>query len=68
MPESAQGYGWSIFRKPAMAEVVDLYLARHPEYDPGSEGRRRFLTTGRADAQNGLVEQFWGQPLAFDAA
>ena len=52
----------------ATAEAIDLYLARHPEYDPGSEGRRRFLTTGRAGPQNGLVERFWGQPLVFDAA
>jgi glutamate racemase len=52
----------------ATAEAVVRYLAEHPEYDPGSSGLRRFLTTGEPSAQNDLVEAFWGAPLSFDAA
>jgi glutamate racemase len=52
----------------ATAEAVERYLGRHPEYDPGSSGRRRFLTTGRPGKQNGLVERFWGEPLMFEGA
>ncbi|MEO8813403.1 MAG: aspartate/glutamate racemase family protein [Caulobacteraceae bacterium] len=51
----------------ATAEAIALYLARHPEYDAGSAGARRFLTTGRPGLQNGIVERFWGGPLTFDA-
>jgi glutamate racemase len=51
----------------ATADAIQRYLARHPEYDHGRDGRRRFLTTGRAGVQNGLVERFWGAPLVFDA-
>ena len=57
-----------IHQPQATAEAVERYLAGHPEYDPGSGGRRRFLTTGRPGAQNGLMERFWGEPLAFEAA
>lgn len=57
-----------IHQPDATADAVSLYLARHPEYDPGHDGVRRFLTTGRAGAQNGLVERFWGAPLQFEAA
>jgi len=56
-----------IHQPAATADAVERYLARHPEYDPGDSGTRRFLTTGRAGAQNGLVERFWGAPLVFDA-
>jgi glutamate racemase len=52
----------------ATADAIERYLARHPEYDPGEGGMRRFLTTGRPGQQNGLVEAFWGGPLRFDAA
>jgi glutamate racemase len=52
----------------ATAEAIVLYLERHGEYAPGSGGGRRFLTTGRPGAQNGLIERFWGGPLTFDAA
>jgi glutamate racemase len=51
----------------ATADAVEQYLGRHPEYDPGHNGVRRFLTTGRPGAQNGLAERFWGAPLMFDA-
>jgi len=52
----------------ATAQAIEAYLERHPEYDPGASGRRTFLTTGRPEVQNGLVERFWGAPLAFEAA
>ena len=52
----------------ATAAAIGTYLARHPEYDPGASGRRRFLTTGQAGPQNGLVERFWGSRLCFDPA
>ncbi len=52
----------------ATAEAIGRYLARHPEYEPGAGGGRRFLTTGRPGPQNGLAERFWGGPLVFDPA
>jgi len=52
----------------ATAASIERYLARHPEYDPGSSGARRFLTTGQAGPQNGLVHRFWGSRLSFDPA
>jgi glutamate racemase len=57
-----------IHQPQATAEAVERYLAAHPEYDPGAGGARRFLTTGEPGVQNGLVERFWGEPLAFEAA
>jgi glutamate racemase len=56
-----------IHQPEATAEAIATYLKRHPQYDPGAEGRRLFLTTGRAGAQNGLVERFWGSPLHFQS-
>lgn len=52
----------------ATVAAVQIYLGRHPEYDPGQSGARRFLTTGRRGPQNGLVSRFWGEPLTFEAA
>ena len=52
----------------ATADAIERYLERHKEYDPGSSGLRRFLTTGQPGQQNGLVEAFWGGPLHFEAA
>ncbi|MEO8926351.1 MAG: aspartate/glutamate racemase family protein, partial [Caulobacteraceae bacterium] len=57
-----------IHQPDATAAAIDLYMARHPEYDPGAAGARRFLTTGRPGAQNGRVERFWGSALHFEAA
>jgi glutamate racemase len=57
-----------IHQPDATADAITLYLRSHPEYDPGSGGGRRFLTTGTPGLQNGLVEQFWGEPLNFEAA
>jgi glutamate racemase len=52
----------------ATADSVERYLVRHPEYDPGTSGLRRFLTTGAPGPQNGRVSTFWGGPLSFEAA
>lgn len=52
----------------ATADALERYFARHPEYDVGSGGARRFLTTGKAGLQSGLVETFWGEPVRFEAA
>jgi glutamate racemase len=52
----------------ATADAIERYLAHHPEYDAGSSGSRRFVTTGQPGQQNGLVEAFWGGPLHFEAA
>ena len=61
--------GTPVIHQPAaVADSLERYLLRHPEYDPGGSGERRFLTTGRPGAQNALVEAFWGAPLRFEAA
>jgi len=52
----------------ATADAIERYLVRHPEFDPGRGGARRFLTTGHPGPQNGLVSRFWGAPLVFEAA
>jgi len=50
----------------AVADALERYFQRHPEYAAGSGGTRRFLTTGRAGKQSGLVETFWGAPVTFE--
>jgi glutamate racemase len=61
--------GTPLIRQPdATADALERYLARHPELDPGSGARRRFLTTGEPGDQNSLVETFWGAPLRFESA
>jgi glutamate racemase len=57
-----------IHQPEATADAVAIYLARHPEYAAGTGRARRFLTTGRPGAQNGLAQKFWGEPLVFEAA
>jgi glutamate racemase len=57
-----------IHQPSATAEALAGYLAAHPEYEAGTGGARRFLTTGRPGEQNALVAAFWGGPLRFDAA
>lgn len=52
----------------AVADAMMRYLARHPEYQPGQGGARRFLTTGEPRAQNAHAETFWGEPVKFEAA
>ena len=56
-----------IHQPTAVADALERYFARHPEYDLGSSGRRSFLTSGTAGPQSDMVNQFWGAPLAFEA-
>jgi glutamate racemase len=61
--------GTPVIHQPAAtAEAIARYFDRHPEYDPGQGGTRRFLTTGEPGAQNGLVATFWGAPIHFEKA
>ena len=66
---SALKPGTPLIHQPvAVADAMERYLARHPEYDPGAGGGRRFLTTGEPRAQNGHAQTFWGEPVRFEAA
>jgi len=61
--------GTRVIHQPtAVADALDRYFQRHPEYGLGETGRRDFLTTGQAGPQSGLVAQFWGAPLIFAPA
>ncbi len=57
-----------IHQPSAVANALDRYFTRHQDYDRGSGGGRRFLTTGKAGTQSGLVETFWGEALRFEKA
>lgn len=57
-----------IHQPTAVADALDRYFERHPEYELGRSGRRDFLTTGKPGPQSELVSQFWGEPLTFQAA
>ncbi|MDP3176237.1 MAG: aspartate/glutamate racemase family protein [Phenylobacterium sp.] len=57
-----------IHQPDATAEALARYLERHPEFDAGDGGLRRFLTTGNPGPQPPLVATFWGAPLSFEAA
>ena len=57
-----------IHQPDAVADALARYLERRPAFAEGGSGVRRFLTTGVAGRQNGLVQAFWGAPLAFEAA
>lgn len=57
-----------IHQPQATADALARYLDRHPEFEPGAGGDRRFLTTGRPGAQSNLVEAFWGSALSFELA
>jgi len=57
-----------IHQPDATADALERYMARHPEFDPGHSGLRRFLTTGAPGARNPLAEAFWGGPLRFEPA
>ena len=61
--------GTPVIHQPtAVADALDRYFARHPEYALGGSGRRDFLTTGKPGPQSELVAQSWGAPLTFAAA
>ena len=57
-----------IHQPTAVADSLERYFTRHPDYDIGASGRRTFLTTGTPGPQSALVSQFWGAPLTFDPA
>jgi glutamate racemase len=57
-----------IYQPQSTAEALEGYFNRHPEYETGTSGLRRFLTTGTAGPQNDLVASFWGEPLVFEKA
>jgi glutamate racemase len=56
-----------IHQPSSVADALERYVARHPEYLTGGAGVRRFLTTGAPGQQNQLAETFWGGPLRFEA-
>lgn len=61
--------GTPVIHQPtAVADALDRYFARHPEYELGAGGRRDFLTTGTPGPQTDRVSQFWGAPLTFQPA
>ncbi|ESQ78634.1 glutamate racemase [Asticcacaulis sp. YBE204] len=55
-----------IHQPSSVADSLGRYVERHPEYDVGTSGGRRFLTTGTAAQQSSLVERFWGGPVRFE--
>lgn len=55
-----------ISQPPAVADALERYLERHPDYAIGGSGLRRFLTTGPGGPQPDVVEAFWGEPLVFE--
>ena len=57
-----------IHQPSAVADSLERYLARHPEYDPGHGATRRFLTTGQPGEATPLLSAYWGAPLRFEAA
>jgi glutamate racemase len=57
-----------IHQPTAVADALDRYFERHPDYALGASGRRDFLTTGKAGPQSDLVARFWGAPLTFQPA
>ena len=67
--EEALPAGTPLIHQPsATADALERYFGRHPEYEIGTSGRRRFLTTGQPGRQSDLVSQFWGAPLTFEPA
>lgn len=61
--------GVQVISQPAaVANSLERYFDRHPEYDLGASARRDFLTSGTPGPQSDLVAQFWGAPLTFDQA
>jgi glutamate racemase len=61
--------GIPLIRQPqATADALERYFERHPQFNAGGSGKRRFLTTGKPGAQHSLVETFWGAPLTFEPA
>jgi len=56
-----------IHQPSSVTEALVRYIGRHPEYQIGQTGLRRFLTTGRTGQSSGLTEKFYGRPIRFEA-
>jgi glutamate racemase len=50
----------------ATADALKNYLARHPEYVLGDNGKRLFLSSGYSASALPLIEKFWGEKLDFE--
>ena len=61
--------GVPIIHQPeATASALRGYLDRHPEYNIGRNGKRKFLSTGYSADALPLIEKFWGGKLQFEQA
>lgn len=56
-----------IHQPSSTADALQAYIRRHPEYHLGTQGLRRFLTTGRPGMPHALMQKYWGEPLLFEA-
>jgi len=56
-----------IHQPSSVADALEAYIARHPGYDIGHTGLRRFLTTGEPGPQSAIVERFWGGAVTFES-
>jgi glutamate racemase len=66
---AALPHGVPMIHQPeATARALRCYLERHPEYVPGGDGRRLFLSTGFSGEALPLIERFWGGKIAFREA
>ncbi len=54
-----------IHQPAATADALSRYFERHPEFDLGKAGQRRFLTTGK-EKRNARADAFWGGPISFE--
>ncbi|WP_343683498.1 aspartate/glutamate racemase family protein [Asticcacaulis sp.] len=57
-----------IHQPSSVADALEEYLTRHPEYQVGAASARRFLTTGEPGPQSKTVEAFWSAPVIFQSA
>lgn len=56
-----------IIRQPkATAAALKFYLDKHREYDAGSNGIRKFCTTGTPAAKHAMIETYWGSSITFE--
>ncbi|MBI1215795.1 MAG: glutamate racemase [Alphaproteobacteria bacterium] len=61
--------GTPIIHQPeATAGALVPYIEKHKEFDVGTGGARKFLSTGYAPDALGLIEKFWGAKLDFEPA
>jgi len=59
--------GTALIQQPrATADALEAYLERHREYRIGTQGVRRYLTTGEPGAGHAFIEAYCGEPLRFE--